>query len=103
MEIITNHVPRLVLDWDQLTEREQGEFDYLSEDERIDRDFIRYRGVAYDLGDFMRVSTPGNCTPQMRDAGFPNWDAYQPDSHFSGVLVWYTANYDWVVMATYIA
>lgn len=100
-EIITNNVPRLVLDYDQLTEKERAEFDYLSEDERVGRDFIRYRGVAYDLGDFMH--TENSCTPQMREAGFHDWLGYQSDSHFSGVLFKYARDYDHVIMATFIA
>ena len=55
------------------------EFDYLSEDEFDEREFFKYRGVWYDIGEFMRI---GDNSPFGN-----NWDGYSSDSYFSGVLV----------------
>ncbi|MDE1767244.1 MAG: hypothetical protein KGI27_13380 [Thaumarchaeota archaeon] len=98
LRIITNNQPRLILDWDQLTTKEQADFDYLSEDERVGRDFVRYRGIAYDLGDFMRATGD-----QLK-----GWDGYHGDSYFSAVLVRYARDgnlidHDRVVMALALA
>jgi hypothetical protein len=102
LTIRTNNVPRLLLDWDQLTEKEQKDFDYLTEDEGIGRDFIRYRGVTYDLGEFLRC--PDSSNPSPAALAFSKWDAYQSDSYFSGVLFRYTENdRDRVIMATYFS
>ena len=61
--------------------------------------FVRYKGIAYDLADFMTWNY--GVTPQMNQAGFTKWDGYQSDSFFSGVLVRYCKDTDYVVMATY--
>lgn len=89
----TNRVPRLLLDWDQLAAAEQSEFDYLSIDARKwCADFVRYRGVVYDVGEFQRV--PRSLAANGR------WDGYSPDTYFSGVVFRF-ADDDHVVMGTY--
>lgn len=93
LKVVTNNRPRLLLDWDQLTPREQREFDYLTDEDRFDRDFVRYRGVAYDLGEF---ETPGD--------SLKPWDGVKHDSFFSGVVVrWDGEDRDRVVMGTIYA
>lgn len=90
VKIVTNGQERLILDWNQLTKKEQAQFDYLSEDSRIDRDFVRFKRYCYDLGEFMGTRH------------FKGWDGYQADSYSSGVLVRYCKDdRDRVVMATY--
>lgn len=85
---------RLCLNWDQLTPKEQKEFDYLSEDDRQGRDFVRYRGWVYDLGEFMRANS----------AFGEMWDGYRDDSFFSGVLIRYNPeDSDRVMLATYFS
>jgi hypothetical protein len=87
--VTTNGRPRLLLDWDQLTKKEQAQFDYLDEDQRIGRDFVRYRGWVYDLGQFLLF--------RVRVFG---WDAHNGgDSFFSAVYVRFVDD-DHVVMAT---
>ena len=55
------------------------EFDYLSEEEFDEREFFKYRGVWYDLGEFMRLE---------HNSPFGNkWESYFSDSYFSGVVV----------------
>jgi hypothetical protein len=79
MPIVTNNVPRDLIDASELTEAEREEFDYLNW-ESIDAGtdsatFFRYRGDLYDLSNFTRTdNTPG-------------WDGGYADTFFSAILV----------------
>jgi len=89
----TNHQPRNLLSWDELTSKEQKEFDYLdTDDKRQCANFIRYRNWVYDLDEFMTV-------PDDLIA----WHGYKSDTYFSGiVLKWPVANdHDKVIMGTF--
>lgn len=99
LRIITNNRARLTLTWEELTDKERAEFDYISYPPSAS--FIRYRGACYDLGDFMPTPAVSESNPQMRDAGFHKWDGYVGDSFFSGVLVRYCKDYEHVVMGRY--
>jgi hypothetical protein len=97
----TNNVPRdVVYSW-ELSADERREFDYLDWDKleagEDSREFFRYRGEVYDLGEFS--------TTQMLPAFNPlrEWDGYLSDSFFSGVLVRYCENFERVVVATFYA
>ena len=94
LDIITNNHWRNILYSYELSARERAEFDYMEADDFECHSFIRYRGLVYDLGEFMQTL---EC-PEMS-----LWDGYQPDSYFSGVLITYSADYEQVKMATYIA
>lgn len=83
MKIRTNYHRRDVVYGFELTPQERAEFDYLSEDELSERQFVRYGGNVYDLGDFERTNFHG-APPE-----FLRWDGYQSDSFFSGILVRY--------------
>ena len=96
-KVTTNNVPReLVRSWD-LTDAERAEFDYYDWnqiEQGFDSDpiFVRYRGELVDLGQFTRsITTPG----------LNEWDGYQSDSYFSGLVVRYTDDYDAVVVGRY--
>ncbi len=87
--IITNNVPRDLIDAWELSEKEREQFDYLNW-EAIDAgndsaQFFRYRGDLYDLSNFMR--TEGN-------GSFAEWDGYESDSFFSGTLIRYPVDKD---------
>lgn len=97
LTIITNHVPRDIVDGWELTPQEREEFDYLDWD-AIERgedsaSFVRYKGELYDLGDLERPTSDI----------FPGWDAYLSDTFFSGVLFRYVEDDgDWrIVMGRY--
>lgn len=90
--IRTNRQYRNTLMWYELSAKEQAAFDYLTEDSRYDTNFIRYRGVTYDLGEFIRAPEP-----------FLAWHGYRSDSFYSGVLIRYSTDHEQVVMGTYIA
>ena len=83
LTVITNHVPRPVLDWCDLSAKECAEFDYL--DARQPQQFVRYRGQVYDLGEFQRYEDD-------------YWHAIAPDSYFSATVMRLEGECDYVVM-----
>ena len=82
MKIITNHHWREVLTSFDLTSKEAKEFDYLDL-ENGEGSFFRYKGQAYDLGEFMHWDNPAS--PTRGD-----WDGFRSDSFFSGLVVKYS-------------
>lgn len=72
MEIVTNHHWRPILNWYDLTEKEQAEFDYFNPDNEAGN-FVRYRNWVYDLNEFT-VNAP------------KPWDAMYTDTFFSAVI-----------------
>jgi hypothetical protein len=96
LTIITNNVPRDVLDAHELTVRERAEFDYIDWDAieagRDSASFVRYKGYTYDLGDV-------ESTRQV--AAFRGWDGFVSDSFFSGVLFRYCDDYEQIVCGRY--
>jgi hypothetical protein len=95
LRIITNNVPRLVIDAYELTADERAQFDYLDwsaiDDGRDSATFTRYRGVLMDVGEFTVTDLPG-------------WDGIHHDSFFSGTLIRLCVDdSDSVVMARYYA
>ena len=96
MTIKTNNVPRPIIYGYELTDKELSEFDYYTNEDLEMRQFFRYKGQVYDLGEFMRVTdTMKNCH------GFDGWDGYCSDSFFSGILVRYSDDFESVIVATY--
>lgn len=101
--IITNNHRREVIDAWQLTPKERAEFDYLDW-EKIEAgsesaSFFRYHGQLYDLDEFSAF------WGLHRDGGLPDWAAgwegYISDSFFSGMLVKYVDENEWVVVARF--
>jgi hypothetical protein len=90
MKIITNNVPRDIINARELSEKERKEFDYLNWDV-IDTGwgddvfFFRYKGELYDLGEFERCYIDG-------------WDGQQTDSFFSATLVRYVDNFERIIV-----
>lgn len=83
MEIKTNYHWREPIYGCQLPEKYRKGFDYLDDDEYATREFTIYHGIVYDLGDFMRIEV---CHPS---AEVRRWDAYSPDTYFSGIVIRY--------------
>lgn len=84
LNIITNNIPRALLDWCDLTESEQAEFDWV--DENNAADFFRYKGHAYCLSEFMVTEIPG-------------WEGIHGESYFSAVLIRFPNNgYDEIIV-----
>ena len=100
MKIITNNVPRDVIDAYELSADERAEFDYVDwpaiERGEDSASFFRYRGELHDLGEF---SADYGIT---RGAGLPDhlsaWDGYRSDSFYSALVVRYVDNYERVVV-----
>lgn len=87
--IRTNNQPRPALCWQDLTAKEQREFDYSSAPEHC---FIRYKGTVYDLSEFSNAVKP------LAELG---WEFAEPDSFFSGVVVRTCDDGEYVVAGTY--
>lgn len=102
VKIITNNVPRDIVEAYQLTKKERKEFDYLNW-EAIERgedsaSFVRYRGELYSLSDFVRIVPMGSsyvgpmgCHYNMTEADkeLTKWDGILTDSFFSGIVLRY--------------
>ena len=103
VEIRTNNVPRLILDAYQLTQKERQEFDYLNWDAIENGEdgcsFFRYKGNLYDLGDAMRI----NPKELPADSFLKGWDGYYGEAYFSGVLVKYAEDSDYVIVGHYFS
>lgn len=83
MTIVTNNVPRDILDSWELTPKEREQFDY-HDWNKLDKgedsaSFFRYKGELYDLGWFMRFTSK---TGEGAD-----WDGHYATSYFSAILV----------------
>lgn len=99
--IITNHVPRDVIDAYELSAEERAEFDYLNwpaiENGEDSASFFRYKGMLYDLGEFEFARGMGY------SEAFAEWDGIQTDSFFSGILVKYGPNCESVIVGRYFS
>lgn len=94
MKIISNNIPRELLMWFDLTSAEQADFDYIAPDRTADHWFFRYRGHAYDTGEF---SYPPD---ELAAAGY---HFFASDTYFSGVAFKYTEDYEQIVVALVLA
>jgi hypothetical protein len=79
--VITNHQPRPIVRWWDLTEQEQSAIDYLTPSQCEDREWVRYRGEVYDIND-----TEGPAPDALKARG---WGNYWTDSFYSGMVVRY--------------
>jgi hypothetical protein len=95
VRIITNNVPRPVINGFELSAAEQAEFDYL-DFENDSPTFFRFKGQLHDLGDFER-GLGGSSMPEQ----FKGWDNYKSDSFFSGLVIRYGDDYETVVVGTF--
>ncbi len=102
LTVKTNHVPRPVIYWYELTETEQKEFDYLDSDEKRDSaSFFRYKGYVYDLGEFSYIDHCLHMPQCFSD--LKNWQGYLSDSYFSGIVIKYCQDYEYVIAGTYFS
>ena len=81
MKIKTNNVPRFILYGYELPANQRKEFDWLSDEEFNEAEFVKYKGIYYALSEFMRYD----------NAAYPlsNWQGYHSASAFFGILIKY--------------
>lgn len=101
VNIITNGHERPIIEAHELTPKEREEFDYIKWD-AIDRGedretFFRYKGKLYDTGEFMYID------PERYPAhwGIKGWEGIKNESFFSGMLIRYSEDFDYVIVARY--
>lgn len=91
MIIKSNYIPRNLLDWEELSIKEQKEFNHT--DKELDT-YVRYKKQAYLLNDFMAIE---NNSPFDKN----KWHGYYSDSFFSGVLIKLSDDNESAILATY--
>ena len=103
IRITTNNVPRPVIDAWELSASERQVFDYLDwsaiERGEDSASFVRYRGELYPVSDFSAYYG------LSRDAGLPaefqGWHGYLSDSFWSGLLIRFTEDPEYVIVARF--
>lgn len=105
MEIKTNHKPRPIIYGFELSPAERAEFDYLDDDRLDNASFFRYKGEVYDIGEFVRIekvrSNPFTVVPSDDDSQLFNWHGTQSDSYFSGLVIKYCDDNDYIIVGRY--
>ena len=91
MHIISNNQWRFTVDWWDLTEKEQKDFDWEGAEEDT---YFRYRGQVYNLSNFMRIEEnhPLHCL---------NWHGYSGESYFSGKIIKLSDDGEAVIVGRY--
>lgn len=92
----TNNVPRELLFFSELTEKERKELDYVKEDTNS---FFRLKGQVYDAGEFVRIVHPGQddpnpCVHRDESNSLPEWDGIHTTSYSTGVVIRYPRDED---------
>ncbi len=95
LTIITNNVPRDIVEAYELSADEREDFDYCDWD-AIERgedsaSFVRYKGELVDLGEFQVWDNPSSPTTV-------GWDGFRSDSFFSGLVVRYVEDFERIVV-----
>lgn len=74
IKYVTNNHDRLLVCGRDLPTKVRADFDYLSDDDYANHDFIAYRGSIYDVDEFVQYDNDG-------------WDGIHVETFFSGVLI----------------
>ena len=100
LTIRTNNHWNNFLYGNELTKVEKQEFDYIDPSEIDSHDFFRYRGHVYDPNEFMRCPDNSDaCNSHSNNLG--DWQGYQSDSFFSGIVIRYSEDYEQYQVGTY--
>ncbi len=93
LNIVTNNVPREIIYGFELPASKRKDFDYIESDEDFNNNqFVKYLGHYYDVGEFMRIE---------KNSDLKDWDGYSSDSYFSGTLIKFCEDNDYVIMGRY--
>jgi hypothetical protein len=88
----TNLIPRDRVYWDELTEAEKAELDYIEgEENQSDFSGFRFKGNVWDIGEFVRTEEEG----PLRKG---DWHGVSGQSAFHGVVVHLCENHGQVVV-----
>lgn len=106
LTIVTNNVPRDILDAFELSETERAEFDYLDwaaiDEGRDSRSFVRYKGELIDLSDLDGPTSYGQSQVSGELTPLYAWHAYRSDSFFSGLVFrWPDEDCETVIVGRY--
>lgn len=100
--IVTNNMPRPVIDAYELSAEERADLDYLDwpaiDAGEESATFFRYRGQLYELGEFTRCDNLPEFSPLRA------WHGHLANSFFSAIVVRFPADddYETVVVGTYV-
>lgn len=101
VKVITNNMPRLVIDGYELTADERKRFDYINwDDENVSPTFFRYKGELYHIEEFVaNTRDTGGGTTGTGDLSA--WDGYMSDSFFSGIVIRLVNDNDHVIVGRF--
>jgi hypothetical protein len=97
--IKTNNIPRQLKYGYDMPEKYKADFDYIDAEEFDSHNFVEYKGVWYDLGEFTRISHEYWGVSGIEK--IKEWHGISYDSAFSGVLIKLCKDSDYVIMASY--
>ena len=105
LKITTNGHARELLAYAELTDKERADFDYITEDDDWSPRFARYRGNVLDVSDMQCVSVSPAFQPfgvnVAPDSPLAAWHGAASDSYWSGIVVRYSDDYEFVVIGRY--
>jgi len=99
LTIKTNNQPRDLFCWHDLADKWRAEFDYVADDDQHSPRFVYYKGYWYDVCEFMR--TPRDEAARQELNELAEWDGYQSDSFFSGIVLRYVDDFERAILGTY--
>jgi len=91
MKIKTDNKTRLLMSWNELTKKEQSDFDWFNPEE-MKGDFVRYKGAIHCLDEFLL------CGDELQALG---WQGIEGQSAFHAVVMKYSEyDNDYVIMGS---
>ena len=97
MNIVTNNHARMLLMWAELPEGiGESEFDYVDDADRYEPRFFNYRGVWYDAFEFEYIYDQPCYAPLCG-----KWVAVQTTSYFTGVVIRWHREFEFVIVGRY--
>lgn len=102
LTIKTNNQGRELVTFNDLPEKVKSDFDYVEEMDRGDYRFFKYKGVWYDVHEFVRIVETGKYSGWGHgvEAGSPllAWHRIHVDSMFSGIVIRFANEVDCTVI-----